>query len=110
MDHDQLEHFIIKTTHHDNDLGDESEMEETGESTWNIFDVLNDEEVEWLLLLSVYIFCWKSPSSSVICFYFLLSLFACIFPGPSAFNMFLLIANRENKFREFHYQWWICEN
>ena len=43
MDHD---HFIVKPTHHDNDL-DEWEMEETGESTRNIFDVLlNDEEVE----------------------------------------------------------------
>ena len=46
MDHDQLEHFIIKPTHHDNDLDDEWEMEETAGSSRNIFDVLNDEEVE----------------------------------------------------------------
>ena len=43
---DQLEYFIIKPTHHDNDLDNEWEMEETGESIQNIFDVLNDEEVE----------------------------------------------------------------
>ena len=45
------------------------------------------------------------PSSFVICFYFLFLLFACIFSCPSALKMFFLIANRENKFREFHYEW-----
>ena len=53
MDPDQLEYFIIKPTDHDNDLDDEWEMEETGEITGNIFYLLNDEEVERLLLLSV---------------------------------------------------------
>ena len=32
----QLEYFIIKSIDHDNDLDDEWEMEETGESTRNI--------------------------------------------------------------------------
>ena len=36
---------------------------------------------------------------------FLLLLIACIFACPSTLKMFFLIANRENKFREFHYQW-----
>ena len=75
LDHDQLEHFIIKPTNHENDLGDESEMEETGESTRNIYD----EEVEWLLLLSVYIFCWKSLwflwFALIFCFHYLLVFF-----------------------------------
>ena len=46
MDPDQLEYFIIQPTDHINDLDDEREMEETRESTRNIFDVLNDKEVE----------------------------------------------------------------
>ena len=50
------------------------------------------------------------PSSFVICFYFLFLLFACIFSCPSALKIFFLIANRENKFREFHYEWGIREN
>ena len=41
-----LINFIIKPTDHDNELDDEWEMEVTGERTRNIFDVLNDEEVE----------------------------------------------------------------
>ena len=35
MDPDQLEYFIIKPTRHDNNLDDEWEMYETGESTGN---------------------------------------------------------------------------
>ena len=43
---DQLEYFIVKPTDLDNDLDDEWEMEEAGESIRNIFDVMNDEDVE----------------------------------------------------------------
>ena len=46
MDPEPLEYFIIEPTDHINDLDDDWEMEETGESTRNSFDVLNDEEVE----------------------------------------------------------------
>ena len=46
MDPDKLEYFIIKPTDYDNHLDNEWKMEETRESTQNIFDVLNDEEVE----------------------------------------------------------------
>ena len=54
MDPDQLEYFIIEPADHINDLDDEWEMGDTSESTRNIFDVLNDEEVE-LIVVCIYI-------------------------------------------------------